>query len=331
MRTEAKIEKWEKLYEIATEVGKQKPWDCFWDMDLIYLKDDDAYVSILGHGGEIYGVSVYEGEPGLNDFKILSIQDELNISPQFAMYLQNSLVCYWGNREELSAKQRNIIKELGYTYRGKNQWLYFMSYKNGYMPYNLNAQEVDKMTAYLSSLHCALSEYYIQKPSINLGQGHILSYSKKLNAFTVKECDWDDVVFQVIDLASDKELVKEMKSLPKTMGTIEIDVFPMFMSISDKDYDRPLNPVMCMIAESKSGMVLAAELSNPETSALVHLTNTFVNTVARYGLPGKIRVCNGVIASCLEDICRMLNIKLELKPFLPAVGEAIGGFERFMQ
>ena len=30
---------------------------------------------------------------------------------------------YWRNGEELTDKQRRIIKDLGYTYRGKNQWL----------------------------------------------------------------------------------------------------------------------------------------------------------------------------------------------------------------
>ena len=73
MRMEAQTESWKMLYETATEIGKQKPWNYFWGMELIHLKDEDAYVSILGRGGEVYGISVYEGELGLNDFKILSI------------------------------------------------------------------------------------------------------------------------------------------------------------------------------------------------------------------------------------------------------------------
>lgn len=331
MRTEAQIENWKKLYEIATEIGKQKPWNYFWDMDVIYLKDEDAYVSILGRSGEVYGVSVYEGELGLNDLKILSIQSMLNISPSFAMYLQNNLTCYWGNREELSAKQRNIIKELGYTYRGKNQWLYFMSLKKGYMPYNLDAEEVTKMTSYLTSLYNALEEYLTKQPKTNFEQGYILSYSKTLNDFSLIKCDWENVGFHAIDLASDKELVKDLKSIPKTMETIEIDVLPMFSGINDKAYDRPINSTMCMITDSKSGMILAAELSNPKSSALIQLTNTFVNTVFKRGLPRKIHVCNGIIASCLDDICRILNIKLELKSFLPAINEAMNNLGRFMR
>ena len=331
MRSEAQTENWKKLYEIASEIKEKNPWDYFWDMDLIYLKDEDVYVSILGRGGETYGISVYEGELGLNDFKILSIQNELNISPEFAMYLQNNLTCYWGNREELSAKQRNIAKELGYTYRGKNQWLYFMSFEKGYMPYNFDAEEVTKMTSYLSSLHCALKAYLTKQPKTNFEQGYILSYCGTHNDFSLIKCDWEDVGFHTYDLANDKELVKELKSIPKTLGTIEIEVLPMFSAMNDKAFDKPINPAMCMITEAKSGMVLAAEFSTPKASALIQLTNTFINTVFKRGLPRKIYVCNGIVATCLDDICRILNIKLELKPFLPAINEAMNSFRRFMR
>lgn len=94
MRNEAAITEWKKLYELATEIKALEPWKYFWDMDIIHLIDEEAYISILGRNGEAYGISVYEGEKGLNDFKILASQEELNISPQFAMYLQNNLTCY---------------------------------------------------------------------------------------------------------------------------------------------------------------------------------------------------------------------------------------------
>ena len=125
MRKEASIVKWKKLYEIATEIKEMKPWEYFWDMDIINLSDEDAYISILGHAGETYGISVYEEKNGFDKFKILACQQQLNISSHMAMYMQGNLTLYLGDREELSKKQRDIIKELGYKYRGKNHWLYF--------------------------------------------------------------------------------------------------------------------------------------------------------------------------------------------------------------
>ena len=60
---------------------------------------------------------------------MLTMQQSMNLSTEYAMFNQKNLTCYWGNRDELSDKQRKMIKELGYTYRGKNQWLYFLSFE----------------------------------------------------------------------------------------------------------------------------------------------------------------------------------------------------------
>lgn len=35
MREEASLEQWKVLYETATRIKELKPWEKFWDMDLI--------------------------------------------------------------------------------------------------------------------------------------------------------------------------------------------------------------------------------------------------------------------------------------------------------
>ena len=330
MRKEAAITEWKKLYELATEIKALEPWKYFWDMDVIHLIDEDAYISILGRNGEAYGISVYEGERGLNDFKILASQDELNISPQFAMYLQNNLTCYWGDREELSAKQRDIIKELGYKYRGRNQWLYFMSFKTEYIPYNFDRDEVLRMTKYFSALSEALKLYIQKYTDISFEQENMLCFSSKTEKISFEKYFSKDIGFNGIDMANDEELIAALKKLPKKLNTIEIDILPLPIRIDDKAFDRPANPTMCMIADKSSGMVLASELSQPGISAFVNLANTFVNCLFSHGLPKKICVCNSFTASILDDICSVLNIKFELKPSLSAIDEAFESFRRFM-
>lgn len=136
MRKEASLEQWSELYEVATRLKVREPWKKFGDMELIGIRkgaaEDTVFFSILGQGGECYGIVVYEGYQGLNCYMMLLMQAHMNLSPEFAMFNQKNLTCYWGNRAELTDKQRKIIKDLGYTYRGKNQWLYFMSYEPGY-------------------------------------------------------------------------------------------------------------------------------------------------------------------------------------------------------
>ena len=161
-RQEAETEEWRALYEAGACVKELQPWETFWDMDLIALDggwDEEVYVSILGKGGGCYGIVVYEGLDGLNDFMMLTLSEKMNIPGEYAMFSQNNLTCYWGNREELSEKQRKIIKDLGYRFRGKNQWLYFMSFQKGYFPYNMDKDEVCRMTEYLELLADAVAYY----------------------------------------------------------------------------------------------------------------------------------------------------------------------------
>ena len=330
MRKEASMENWGKLYKVATEIKEMKPWEYFWDMDIIHLDDEDAYISILGRGGTTYGISIYEGEVGFNKFKLLVSQDELNISTHMGMYLQDNLTCYWGDREELSKKQRDIIKDLGYKYRGRNQWLYFMSYKTDYMPYNFDSDEVKRMTKYLSSLKNALELYIKENPKIDFECGYMLCYSDKQNKISSKEICFDIFGFNEIRVADNKELVDSLKKLPRALGTLEIDILPMFIAINDKSYDRPANPAMCMIADKKSGMVLASEISTPQTGIFGNFANTFVDTLFRYGLPKRIDICNSITGSLLEELCDHLNIKLVYKDNLPAIEEAEESLRRFM-
>ena len=65
MRKEASLEQWKILYETTTRIKELNPWEEFWDMDLIGVrngaKEDTVFYSILGRGGSCYGVAVYEG------------------------------------------------------------------------------------------------------------------------------------------------------------------------------------------------------------------------------------------------------------------------------
>lgn len=109
MRTEATIEEWKRLYEVATRIRELNPWDLLWDMDIIGIRvgkepENTVFYSILGKGGECYGIVVYEGYDAFNSFLMLTMQEQMNLSMEYAMFNQSNFTCYWGNREELSVK-----------------------------------------------------------------------------------------------------------------------------------------------------------------------------------------------------------------------------------
>ena len=138
MRKEATIEQWKELYEVATRIKEMKPWNKFWDLDIIGIREgneeDTTFYSILGHGGRCYGIVVYEGYEGLNDFMMLTMQEQLNLPIEYVMFSQNNLTCYWGNREELTDKQRKISKKWDINTEERTNGYIFSLLRQGIIP-----------------------------------------------------------------------------------------------------------------------------------------------------------------------------------------------------
>lgn len=331
MRTEASIEQWRTLYEAATNIKELKPWEKFWDMDLIGIRDgaeeDTVFFSILGRGGECYGITVYEGYEGLNSFLMLAMQQSMNLSPQYAMSQQKNLTCYWGNREELSTKQRNIIKELGYKYRGKNQWLYFLSFEPGYYPYNMDADEVQRMGRYLQDLEFALQHYDQMGTEVDFAEGNmfLLAFGKDRKTWNFGQAPLPFTAFQFGNLVlTDEELLEDLAKAPGCDAVLEAGVSVLGASVSDKKYDRPANPALSLLGDARSGMVLKFEMLEPEDDPIVMLAEILIGFILNAGAPKEVKVSNVIVEAGLEQICDVCGIRLRRV-------KRLRGLESFME
>ena len=79
--------------------------------------------------------------------------------PEYAMFEQNSISMFLGDRNELTEGERKIIREVGHKFRGKNQWIYFESYKKGYVPDKINKEEAILLYKVLKELVIILSDF----------------------------------------------------------------------------------------------------------------------------------------------------------------------------
>lgn len=337
MRTEASIEQWKKLYEAATRLKEMKPWEKFWDLDLIGIRngkeEDTVFFSILGHGGDCYGITVYEGYEGLNNFLMLTMQEQLNLPVDYAMFSQRNLTCYWGNRDELSDKQRKVIKELGYKYRGKNQWLYFISFVPGYYPYNMDQDEVLRMTEHLQDLELALKCYEEAGIQVDFENENMfcLEFGKGKKTWSFGEKPLPFTAFQFGNLIiTDEELLDDLSKVPKCEVVLEADIAIPGISVEDKKYERPANPAMCLIGEAESEMILKCELQEPEDDAIISLAEEIIGFIFACGTPKEIRVSNILVEAGLEQICEVCDIKLRRVKRLKGLDNFRRGLKEFM-
>lgn len=338
MRKEASLAQWKVLYEAATQIREFKPWEKFWDMDLIGIRygaeEDTVFFSILGRGGDCYGITVYEGYEGLNCFLMLAMQQHLNLSPEYAMFNQKNLTCYWGNRDELTDKQRKIIKDLGYSYRGKNQWLYFLSFEPGYYPYNMNEEEVLRMSKYLQDLEVAL-KYYVEsdvKVSFENGNMFLLSFDEDKKTWNFGEAPLPFTVFQFGNLLiTDEELLSNLAKVPKCNAVLEADISIIGAKITDKKYSRPANPALCLLGDADAGIIIHFEMSEPDDDPMVMLAETVIDFIFRCGVPKEIRISNVIVEAGLEQICNVCGIKMRRVKRLNALDSFKREMYRFNQ
>ena len=337
MRTEATIKEWNNLYEVATRIKELKPWEYLWDMDIVGILTGDnrketVFYSVLGRGGNCLGISIYEGYEALNSFMMLRMQEGLNISVEYAMFNQKSINCYWGDKEELSTKQRQIIKDLGYKYKGKNNWLYFMSFEPGYYPYNLDQNEVIRLTKHLENFEFAFTYYLEKNIQIDFDAGNMFSFvisnNKEQWQFGEDQLPFTSFNFGHITITDD-DLLEELKKAPKCNLILEMEIEPLCASVTDKKYNRPVNPMLSVLVDASSGMALSCKMNGPEEDAYVTLANSLIEFIYQYGLPKEIRVASIIVERALEQICEICGIKLRRVKRLEEMNIFLDSMRRF--
>lgn len=145
MATPATLEQWKELYDLAIEITKLRPWNSYWNMDLIAVEtkknEEPNFVSIMGKSGTGTGISVYRGMEGYSDFCQIC-NDDYNVPATFVMSDQNCITCYWGNRDEIDDEMYSIIKQLGLRFRGNGNWIYFKTFEKKSFPSLPNYGEI---------------------------------------------------------------------------------------------------------------------------------------------------------------------------------------------
>lgn len=335
MRKEASLEEWRELYEVAIKIKELKPWEHLWDLDLftLLLPDSEPIVSsIMGKGGEFFGVGSYVGSEAISKF--FDMLNKKNIPPEqmFRYQDDNVLMCYFGDREELTAKERKIIKDLGLKFRGKGNWIYFHSFKKGYAPYILDQDEVLQETEILKNLYMSLRSYIEIGLEVDFEGGNTL-----LRLYDSERDEWlnfeSPIMFPepeyMTPVIEDELLIANLKKQEQNKNIWEMDISYLGSFIRDKEYERPVNSRICVLAERKSGVVINQDMFYPIDDDIQVTLNMLISSIMRFGRPSKILVRDECFYHILKDLCERIKIKLEIKERLRAIDSFLTEFSKF--
>lgn len=323
MKKQAEYELWKTLYNLIDELKELAPWNELYDMDLIGIqengREEPVFCSITGHedSGQICGVGLYEGTQGLACFQRLV---RMEPGDEFLrwddlMSDQQALMLTWESRIDVPKDQIDIIKGLGKKYRGKGGWPCVLSMKPRFAPCTPDEEELKVMIETFVQLIEAVHAIREERVKVDFEKGEFC-----FRYFDLREMNWmtaparlpyAEEKYCTCDILDETE-VKRYSELPKNDRTLLVDTAYLLGEFHDPNYDRPINPLLCIMVEVESHKIVYCEMIPPDQEEGLEAANGLLVYIEENGLPKKICVRNLRVAAALQNLCDKLSISLEM-------------------
>ena len=252
------------LLELTNDLKKLKPWQYFRDDEVVGIHFEDVdykvLVSVMGAGGEEFGLMIFDMELGYNSLS--KILYERNLSSEFS-YGLNALTVNFVDREELDQADYLLIKDYGLSYRGKKNWIQFRSYLEGTHPERPNYLEVELLIDVVSRMinitearkdgweYPQLAEH--QYPMFKV------QIDGELQEIYILQINMPKPTYECYEEISMFEKAKYKKK-PKSALQLEYDVFYMPFGVESEVTSRTVYPIAGMLVERGSNLVIEHEL-----------------------------------------------------------------------
>ncbi|MDQ0338353.1 hypothetical protein J2S00_001137 [Caldalkalibacillus uzonensis] len=328
---------WRQLFEAANQYKALAPWQWMSDVDNFAIVDGQTgqtgYGCVLGEGGDMYGLLILFGKPGLRS--LMMMQNGIG-SDEDMLHLQQGILLSFDNREELSEFDYRLIKRLGLKYRGRHQWPVFRNYTPGYLPWYITEDEARLMTRVLyqsinvcqrvkenpALLDTAQNTKFAR---ISVKEGNSWNWQDGTVDVSVTLAELDDEyrqqLFQKAQNHMDRLTWQRVrKAYQRKPHELICHVDYMTEPVQNRKGERPYFPTMCLFFDGKSGMVISFALAehNAEVHKLYSELHKLIDCLGY--IPAVIQVESDKAYACLQPVCQLLRIKLE-KRHLPVLAE----------
>lgn len=319
---EPTLEEWHSLYQAAMHFKEVAPWEWMDEEEIFGVQDPETgelgFASVMGALGEHLSLAVYRGVEGLYTFWYYNELGEN--APTDSIMDMPHMQAAFEDRELLTAKDRKVIKELGFKFHGRQAWPWFRSFRTGFYPWYLEGWEARFLTHALEqAIDVALRfkedpDLVICDDSVN----YLVRVPHKQGGMLV----WQDEIHTIppptlppIPLLIDLETLEKLKQLPQPKITLEIDLVPLRLATTDGKDPRPYFPFLLLVVDGSSGMILKSEFLKPDPTVLELFSNVPLRLLyqfARMGcVPSKIKVRNDLLVGLISQLAAELNFDLK--------------------
>lgn len=313
---------WAALYQAAIAFKETAPWEWMDNEELFAVENphdgEAGYCSILGSGGEEFGLGTLLGEEGYDRYTEL-ITGETDPEDFEANMMMRSLSLLLVDRDILRKEDYAVIRSLGLRFRGKNAWPLFRSQRPGYVPWFLEKGELLFLTAAIQQALVVADEVRSGKLDLCEGEADGLVLTRCYSGGDWLE-EWRkagksdqgrEFGTEGIDPVKEAQLYLLRDRAGKLGGSWELDIFMLPVPIRSGS-DRPHYPSCFLAVETKLGLIVDTNLTSPWLT-LPEKQDEIIRILSRSKqLPREIHVESDKVRRVVEPITRILGMKLRV-------------------
>lgn len=322
---------WQALYEAANQFYSLRPWEWMMDSEMFGVLNPETgetgYCCVMGNLGELYALGVYLGTDGLESYLMIQ-EGALTAEDPDLLHYQRCLMASFEDRDALDKPDLKTIKDLKLKFRGRNSWPVFRSYRPGYFPWYLTAEEARFLT-------------------IALQQTLDIAQRLKDDSELLEPPEEELYLVRVAEITDGKQMWKdrwllpapiENKSAPVTVeavdesrlqgikdasaaypGTWEVDFFYAPTPIAEEG--RPYFPYLLICVDRDSHFILGFHLAQPGEH-LAEFQNKFLEVLEESrSLPKRISVEKEDLFDLLLPATTRLGIRMTLVESLETIDD----------
>ena len=327
---------WRRLYALIAQVKEMAPWEWMFETDIFAVQDPEnqeyCFVSVMGNLGEHLSIAVYLGARAV--YQLMGFVARVNDGASGEELLEIAhLQASFEDREQLSAQDRDTIKQLGLKFRGKMAWPLLRSYRAGFAPWHLEADEARILTLALEQLLDAAPRFGADEIDFPAERGSF--FTRVLG----KDGRWLDQIATIppaepesIDIFIPRETADAVRRLRRSHNIFEADLFLMPGVVGDRN-SRPQMAYIFMVVDKNSGAILSGEPLYVETTfaaMLAEIPKRIVRVCLKMqGVPGEIHVGSERVEWLLSSLSSLMDCKIKRMRRMPALDNARSAMVQF--
>jgi hypothetical protein len=276
--------------------------------------------------GQHYAVALYLGSQALHDFLHVHYHQPADSAERLMEIPQLQLS--FEDRDFLQDEDRQIIKQLGLRFRGANSWPLFRSYRPGFFPWPIDADEARLLDGALEQT-LEVAPRYRRDPSLLYpgGEHWFLVRARAGDA-------WEDRQVHIppppppLGAPVDALSLARCHKLPRASQALEAALFRLWSPVRDGD-SRPFYPYVLLLVDARGGGVVAFEMLAPLPSLEDMWAAVPLQVVRQFlkmeCLPGEVRVSAPRLLAALGPLAADLDFALTHAPSLPRLEQVSQG------